>query len=432
MTIAHTLEMTGSVSPPEDEFLLKWHDHHQSFFVLVEELVTREQLTDVTLACAPDSPSGLENGGYQLLQAHSLMLSVCSPYFRSLLSENRHKDKHHIIHLHGVSARHMQQLLWYMYRGELSISQEDLGPLIETARCLQIKGLAMAATPPTPSQPAPALPPTPLSAKKRPFSQICSAGTEVSSSQPHPLKIPRKPLVTNKISVPQQQIVKSVCGPTTGPVSPNLESLEEEESGHEYDPQDHQLDLAYKMGLGHLGTAGKLSPLGVSLPLLPKPLGDLKTAETRTYLSKLVWLGNGGRRPQYGNPETKPCWWPQHILAWEDMKKMGGRKSVELSHINYTEVLKQCLAAGYEYFGYDPSTYFSSEPHEEASFSMMDDGHYNPDDSHQAMLEDGSNIKASEDPDDNEEDTIRHEGALEIDLDKVETYNPERNQIICQ
>ena len=62
-------------------------------------------------------------------------------------------------------------------------------------------------------------------------------------------------------------------------------------------------------------------------------------------LSKLVWLGNGGRRPQYGNPETKPCWWPQHILAWEDMKKMGGRKSVELSHINYTEVLKQCLAA---------------------------------------------------------------------------------------
>ena len=71
----------------------------------------------------------------------------------------------------------------------------------------------------------------------------------------------------------------------------------------------------------------------------------LKTAETRTYLSKLIWIGNGGRRPQYGNPETKPSWWPQHILPWGEMKKMGGRKSVELSHINYTEVLKQCLAA---------------------------------------------------------------------------------------
>ena len=52
----------------------------------------------------------------QLLSAHSLMLSVCSPYFRRLLSENRHKEKHHIIHLHGVSPRHMQQLLLYMYR----------------------------------------------------------------------------------------------------------------------------------------------------------------------------------------------------------------------------------------------------------------------------------------------------------------------------
>ena len=41
--------MSGST---DDEFLLKWHDHHASFFLLVEELVMREQLTDVTLACA--------------------------------------------------------------------------------------------------------------------------------------------------------------------------------------------------------------------------------------------------------------------------------------------------------------------------------------------------------------------------------------------
>ena len=42
---------------------------------------------------------------------------------------------------------------------------------------------------------------------------------------------------------------------------------------------------------------------------------------------------------------VQPCWWPQQILPWEEMKKMGGRKSQELSHINYTEILKQCLAA---------------------------------------------------------------------------------------
>ena len=48
-----------------------------------------------------------------------------------------------------------------------------------------------------------------------------------------------------------------------------------------------------------------MTPVPQSLPVLPKPLSILKTAETRTYLSKLIWLGNGGKRPQYGNPETK-------------------------------------------------------------------------------------------------------------------------------
>ena len=177
------------MSSPEDEFLLKWHDHHQSFFLLVEELVLRDQLTDVTLACgAPDTDQ-------QLLSAHSLMLSVCSPYFRALLADNRAsgREKHHIVHLGGVSGRHMQQLLVYMYRGEISISQEDLGPLIETAKCLQIKGLAMAQT--NVSIPAP--PEAPSPPKKRTFSQV-SPGLESpppaaaahSSSAPPPAPAP--------------------------------------------------------------------------------------------------------------------------------------------------------------------------------------------------------------------------------------------------
>ena len=94
----------------------------------------REQLTDVTLACGPAEDQ-------QLLSAHSLMLSVCSPYFRSLLTENRHKEKHHIIHLGGVTGRHMQQLLVYMYRGEINVKESELMSLLNTAKGLQIKGL---------------------------------------------------------------------------------------------------------------------------------------------------------------------------------------------------------------------------------------------------------------------------------------------------
>eukprot|EP00092_Neocalanus_flemingeri_P032851 GFUD01035728.1.p1 GENE.GFUD01035728.1~~GFUD01035728.1.p1 ORF type:complete len:426 (+),score=126.92 GFUD01035728.1:331-1608(+) len=423
-----------AMSAAEDEFLLKWHDHHQSFFLLVEELVMREQLTDVTLACG-------HNEEQQLLSAHSLMLSVCSPYFRTLLSENRHKEKHHIIHLHGVSSRHMQQLLVYMYRGEISISQEDLGPLIETARCLQIKGLAMAQPNVNIVQPA-----TP---KKRSFSQMSpSGGGEVS---PYPQSVPAQ--LNNKPSKKSSKsklprVERPVSPPQVTPIEDSLNSSHESLEAMKGENQNMRPDMGdvndyvnmsseYSNSLVAVGghpesffkgsVAGQLSPMGVTLPLLPKPLSILKTAETRTYLSKLIWLGNGGRRPQYGNPETKPSWWPQHILPWEDMKKMGGRKSVELSHINYTEILKQCLAAGYEYFGYDPATYFSSD---------ADENSFNQDSSF--IIEDCQGAITDESQEGRESRGERQEQpVLEIDLDQVEegcgkNVRNEQNQILCK
>ena len=110
----------------QEEFLLKWNDHHASFFTIVEDLCRTEQLCDVTLAC-----------GGQVFETHKLILSVCSPYFRTLL--NSRPDKHPIVYLKDVNPKHLEQLLSYMYRGEINVLQEDLGPLIETARGLQIK-----------------------------------------------------------------------------------------------------------------------------------------------------------------------------------------------------------------------------------------------------------------------------------------------------
>jgi len=369
----------------------------------------REQLTDVTLACGDAS-------SHQLLSAHSLMLSVCSPYFRTLLSENRHKEKHHIIHLHGVSSRHMQQLLLYMYRGEISISQEDLGPLIETARCLQIKGLSMA----TPNVPL-------TTPKKRSHSVMTGGGMlDLSTSYPRrkgggaaPGGGGREKRPSSSLSPEESEMPLAL----TREFQQN--SLKEEEREQREESEDGEKETDYKvckidgdMGPDYYNFQGKArtSPLplagSVSLPLLPKPLSILKTAETRTFLSKLIWLGNGGRRPQYGNPETKPCWWPQHILPWEEMKKMGGRKSVELTHINYTEILKQCLSAGYEYFGYDPTTYHANEVMDDSNCYVMGENN--------TVMEEEEVLEIDED-----EEYKQREPVLEIDLDQVENCKTE-------
>jgi len=407
----------------EEEFLLKWHDHHSSFFLLVEELVTREQLTDVTLSC-----------GDTILNAHSLMLSVCSPYFRGLLSESQHREKHHIIHLNGVSGKLMQQLLVYMYRGEISIAQEDLGPLIETARCLQIKGLSLATSDLTTTSTTTTTATSTANPKKR----------SASECPEYTITLPPRPNKERKIVKKSSPVKFPVC--PSSPVE-EIKALAiqdeypgkvEEEDYVEY--PDYSNTSTDEITVTHPATPTDIadsSPLkfsspdqskgppppppdsnmAVALPLLPKPLAILKTAETRTFLSKLIWLGNGGRRPQYGNPETKPVWWPQHVLPWGEMKKMGGRKSQELSHINYTEILKQCLAAGYEYFGYDPATYYSTEAPQlvcDTSFTSLDGGG-GEEDSHGEVerMEDG-------------------EPELEIDLDSVQTLQDSPDKSLHQ
>ena len=69
---------------PEEEYILKWTDHKVNFFSLAAaDLFNDEDLTDVTICC-----------GEKLFDAHKLILSVCSPYFKSMLT---HKKKLNVI-----------------------------------------------------------------------------------------------------------------------------------------------------------------------------------------------------------------------------------------------------------------------------------------------------------------------------------------------
>jgi hypothetical protein len=47
-------------------------------------------------------------------------------------------DKHPIVFMKDVNPRHLEMLLQYMYNGEINVLHEDLEPLIETARSLQV------------------------------------------------------------------------------------------------------------------------------------------------------------------------------------------------------------------------------------------------------------------------------------------------------
>jgi len=117
-----------------EDLMLRWEDHHKSFFELAEDLCHQEQFIDVTISC-----------GDHNFPAHKLILSVCSPYFKNLFLRN--PCKHPIVVLKDVHFKYMKLLLIFMYRGEVAVPQEDLPGLLKVARSLQVRGLAEMGSP---------------------------------------------------------------------------------------------------------------------------------------------------------------------------------------------------------------------------------------------------------------------------------------------
>ena len=94
---------------------------------------------DVTLAC---------NGNQ--LQAHKVILSACSPFFRSILKKNPYP--HPLLYLKGVQYEEIQSVLTFMYHGEVNVAQEDLNTFLAVAEDLEVKGLTQSNKPETKRQ----------------------------------------------------------------------------------------------------------------------------------------------------------------------------------------------------------------------------------------------------------------------------------------
>ncbi|XP_075226176.1 uncharacterized protein LOC142327140 isoform X2 [Lycorma delicatula] len=112
----------------DQQFCLRWNNHQSTLVSVFDALLENSVLVDCTLAA---------DG--QQLKAHKVVLSACSPYLETLLSQ--HYDKHPIIILKDVKYPELKAMLDYMYRGEVNISQDLLGSFLKAAESLQIKGL---------------------------------------------------------------------------------------------------------------------------------------------------------------------------------------------------------------------------------------------------------------------------------------------------
>ncbi|XP_046623326.1 uncharacterized protein LOC124306598 isoform X5 [Neodiprion virginianus] len=117
----------GNMFP--QQYCLRWKYHHSNLQTMFSQLLERQAYCDVTLACEG-----------QTLRAHKVVLSACSTYFDTILSEYAERDP--IVIMRDVKFADIKVLVDFMYKGEINIDHTRLSSLLKTAEDLHIKGLA--------------------------------------------------------------------------------------------------------------------------------------------------------------------------------------------------------------------------------------------------------------------------------------------------
>ena len=112
-----------------EKLSLRWNDFQSKVSRNFSLLRSEEEFFDVSLV----------SDDQKMMSAHKLVLSASSPYFKHILTNNKHS--HPLLCLDGVSSGELQFVLDYIYHGEVQIHQEQLDRFLEVAQRLKLEGL---------------------------------------------------------------------------------------------------------------------------------------------------------------------------------------------------------------------------------------------------------------------------------------------------
>ena len=119
-----------------ENFCLRWNDFESNVSGAFRDLRAEADFFDVTLGCT-DS-----NG--RSLQAHKVILSACSSFFKNLLRQQQANHISHpnpFIYLRGVTFSDLSSVLDFMYHGEVNVAQDSLNNFLAVAENLAVKRL---------------------------------------------------------------------------------------------------------------------------------------------------------------------------------------------------------------------------------------------------------------------------------------------------
>ena len=114
-----------------EAFSLKWENFQsnvsRSFGLLKHEVY----LHDVTLI----------GDDHHQVSAHKLILSACSEYFKNIFKYNNKPNVNPLLCLDGVSADDLNNVMEYIYNGEVKLYQTNLKRFLDVAQRFKLEGM---------------------------------------------------------------------------------------------------------------------------------------------------------------------------------------------------------------------------------------------------------------------------------------------------
>ena len=113
-----------------EKFCLKWNDFNSNVAKSFKLLRNEQEFFDVTLV----------SDDHKKVQAHRVVLSACSSYFKSILRGNDESSKI-LLCLDQINSQELSNVLDYIYNGEVQILQDDINRFLDIAQRFQLDGL---------------------------------------------------------------------------------------------------------------------------------------------------------------------------------------------------------------------------------------------------------------------------------------------------
>jgi len=113
----------------DDNYCLKMNNFQDNIKTCWKDLQVENNFYDITLAC--------EN---KKILAHKVIITSFSPKIKSIIKLNQNPNP--LLYFVNVKYKDLQNLIDFMYQGQVYVAAEDLNTFMEVAEDLEIKGLS--------------------------------------------------------------------------------------------------------------------------------------------------------------------------------------------------------------------------------------------------------------------------------------------------